>query len=77
MAVNNSNIENLAGLIRRTRKASGLSQSELAELAGIGKTLVFDLEKGHENIQFAKLKKVMKVLNIKMNLTGPLLDFKK
>ena len=33
------------------RKKSGLSQQQLAQLAGIGKTAVFDIDKGKETVQ--------------------------
>ncbi len=62
----------LASLIRDTRKWAGLSQSKLAEAAGVGKTLIFDLEKGHETVSYENLKKVLHILNIKIQLQSPL-----
>ncbi|MCX6326169.1 MAG: helix-turn-helix domain-containing protein [Bacteroidia bacterium] len=62
----------LAGIIRRHRKAARLSQLQLAEMAGIGKTVVFDIEKGKETIQLSTLRKMLKVLNIKVQLISPL-----
>lgn len=69
MAVKNTE---LSLLVRTHRKTAGLSQNELAELAGVGKTLVFDLEKGHEGIQLQNLKKILKVLNIRIQLIPPI-----
>jgi len=63
----------LAELIRKHRKAAGLSQLQLAEMAGIGKTAVFDLEKGKETIQLDTLRKILTVLNIKVQLLSPYL----
>jgi DNA-binding XRE family transcriptional regulator len=40
-----------AKVVRFHRKKSGLTQQELAKLAGVGKTVVFDLEKGKKSIQ--------------------------
>lgn len=72
MAVNNvSKNQNLAELVRTHRKRAGLSQTELAELAGVGKALIFDLEKGHEKLQFDKLKNILQVLNIKISFQPP------
>ena len=53
-------------MIKSSRKKAGLSQLELAELAGVGKTLVFNLEKGQANAQFENLLKILRVLNIKI-----------
>ncbi len=54
------------------RKAANLTQLELAELAGVGKTVVFDIEKGKKTVKLDTLMKILKVLNIEMQLTSPL-----
>jgi HTH-type transcriptional regulator/antitoxin HipB len=64
----------LARIIRRHRKAAKVSQLQLAEMAGVGKTVVFDLEKGKETIKLTTLRKILKVLNIKVILVSPLMD---
>ena len=64
----------LATFIRKHRKASGLSQLQLAEMAGVGKTSIFDLEKGKETIQLDTLRKILNVLNIKVQLISPLIN---
>jgi transcriptional regulator with XRE-family HTH domain len=64
----------LATVIRNHRKSAGLSQLRLAEMAGIGKTAVFDAEKGKETIQLDTLRKILKVLNIKVQLNSPLIN---
>ena len=64
----------LAGIIRKHRKASGLSQLQLAEMAGVGKTVVFDIEKGKETIQLNTLRKILTVLNIKVQLDSPYMN---
>ncbi len=66
--------ELLANVIRKHRKAAGLSQLQLAEMAGVGKTVVFDLEKGKETVQLNTLRKILKVLNIKIQLTSPIMS---
>ncbi|MCX6224103.1 MAG: helix-turn-helix domain-containing protein [Bacteroidia bacterium] len=64
----------LAKVIKKHRKAAGLSQIELAEMAGVGKTVVFDLEKGKETVQLDTLRKILSVLNIKVQLTSPFMN---
>ena len=66
--------QEIARLIRMHRKAAGLSRVRLAELAGVGKTVIYDIEKGKESVQLDTLRKILKVLNIKIELTSPLLD---
>lgn len=63
--------KNLSNLIRSYRKKAGLSQLELAELSGVGKTLIFDVEKGRSSIQLEKLLKILRVLNIKLSAEAP------
>jgi len=63
----------LARIVRQHRKAAHLSQLQLAELADVGKTVVFDIEKGKETVKLATLRKILKVLNIKVLLQSPLM----
>ncbi len=63
--------KNLSELVNASRKKAGLSQIELAELAGVGKTLIFNIEDGQINVHFEKLLKVLKVLNIKISIEAP------
>lgn len=55
------------------RKAASLTQLQLAELTGVGKTVVFDIEKGKETVKLNTLRKILKVLNIEIQLTSPLI----
>ena len=66
--------EELATIIKTHRKAANLTQLQLAEIAGVGKTVVFDIEKGKETVKLHTLRKILKVLNIDMRFTSPLLD---
>jgi y4mF family transcriptional regulator len=54
----------ISNIIQFHRKKSGLTQLQLAQLAGVGKTVIFDIEKGKETVQWNTLLKVLKVLNI-------------
>ena len=65
------NAQEIANIIRDCRKKSGLSQQGLAKLAGLGKTVIFDIEKGKETVQLNTLLKVLDVLNIRLFLETP------
>lgn len=45
----------IAKLIAYHRNRSGLTQQELATLAGVGKNLVYELEKGKEMVRLENL----------------------
>jgi len=66
--------QELAEVIRMHRKAARLSRIQLAELAGVGKTVIYDVEKGKDSVRLNTLQKILKVLNIKIILTSPLLE---
>ena len=66
--------DDLKTIVRLHRRLSGLSQAQLAKLAGVGKTVVFDIEHGKESVQFDTLKKVLAALNIKFILQSPVLE---
>ena len=67
-------IKEIGEVARYHRKKAGLTQQELAKLAGIGKTAVFDLEKGKQSIQLDTLRKILQVLNITIRLESPLME---
>lgn len=56
------------------RKKSGLSRNHLAEIAGVGKTVIYDIEKGKKSFRFDNLEKIFKVLNITINFSSPIID---
>ncbi|NOS92336.1 MAG: helix-turn-helix transcriptional regulator [Cyclobacteriaceae bacterium] len=62
----------LGNYIRTLRKKSGLTQIQLAEMVGVGKSVIFDLEKGKETVQLSTLVKILSGLNIKVKLLSPL-----
>ena len=65
--------EILGKIVLFHRKKSGLTQKQLAEMAGVGKTVVFDIEKGKATVQMNSLFRVLSVLNIMIELTSPLM----
>ena len=66
-------MKNIGNIIKYHRKKAGLSQKVLADVAGIGKTVVFDVEKGKETVQFKSIMNILKALNINILLDSPLM----
>ncbi|HUJ10521.1 MAG TPA: helix-turn-helix domain-containing protein [Verrucomicrobiae bacterium] len=64
--------QKLKDIIREHRKLSGLSQLQLAKLAGVGKTVVYDIEHGKESVQYDTLTKILRVLNVSISFQSPL-----
>lgn len=64
----------LSQLIQSHRKKAGLTQAQLATHAGVGKTVVWDLEHGKESVQWDTLQKILRVLNLTVEWRSPLLD---
>ena len=67
-------MDEIGALIRCHRKKAGLTQRELADLAGVGKTVVFDIEHGKASVQFDILQKVCDVLSIRIRLESPVME---
>lgn len=63
---------NLGDIIREHRKKSGLSRNELASLAGVGKTVIFDIEHNKISVRLNTILKILRVLNIRLILRSPL-----
>ncbi len=69
---------NLANIIKFHRKKSGLSRNELSRVSGVGKSTIFDIEKGKLAIQLDTLQKILSVLNVKIQFVSPLMkEFEK
>ena len=64
----------LKSIIRHHRRLCGLTQIEMARLAGVGKTVIFDIEHGKESVQLDTLRKVLAALNIQMVFQSPVLN---
>ena len=65
-------MSDIAPIIHAHRRKSGLTQNQLARIAGVGKTVVFDIEHGKLTVQLDTLLKILTVLNIKLVLETPL-----
>ena len=65
--------EQIAELVKYHRKQSGLSQFQLANFAGTGKTAIFDIEHAKKTVKLDTLVRVLNVLNISMRFESPLI----
>ncbi len=69
--IQDSFFEDLAGIVKEHRTQSGLTRIELAQLSGVGKTVVYDIEHAKKTVRLDTLIKILKVLNITLTLQGP------
>lgn len=65
-------IDEIAMAVRLHRKVAKLTQQQLAVLAGVGKTVIYDIEKAKTTIKLSTLISVLDTLNIKLTLQRPL-----
>jgi HTH-type transcriptional regulator/antitoxin HipB len=56
----------LGQMVRDTRKDQGLTQLDVAGLAGLSNRFVIDLEKGKETLQMQKVLDVMALLGLEL-----------
>lgn len=54
-------------LVRSVRKTLGLTQAELAELAGVGRRFVIELEAGHGRAELRKVADVMRAVGLEVS----------
>lgn len=52
--------------IKERRRAEGLTQSELAEMAGVGLRFIRDLEQGKASLRMDKVDQVLKLFGKKL-----------
>lgn len=69
-----NDMEEIGKIVRYHRKVSGLTQIELADLAGVGKTVIAEIESGKQTVKFKTLHRVLGALNIRMELSSPLMQ---
>ncbi|NQY75365.1 MAG: helix-turn-helix transcriptional regulator [Candidatus Margulisbacteria bacterium] len=63
-------------MIKHHRKQAQLTRLALANLAGVGKTVIYDIENGKRTIKLDTLMKILNILNIKVTLKSPLIERK-
>lgn len=62
--------EELGKIVKKERKAMGLTQAELALSSGTGMRFISDLENGKPTCQIGKTLTVLKTLGIRLTLSG-------
>lgn len=65
-------LTDLSEAVRYHRHRAELTRLELAQLAGVGKTVVFDIESGKRTVRVQTLLRVLDALNIRLSWTSPL-----
>lgn len=60
--------ESLGSAIRYYRTEAGLSQAQLAEIAGLNRTYLSNLESGKETEQVRRILRVLRQLGVRMTL---------
>ncbi len=65
--------QEIAAFVKFHRKKAGLSRNQLADFAGVGKTVIFDIENGKATVQAQSLSKVLMILNIRCVFQSPLM----
>ncbi|MEI8026908.1 MAG: helix-turn-helix domain-containing protein [Pseudomonadota bacterium] len=66
-------LEQLGRVIKFHRGKAGLTQVQLARLAGIGKTAVFDMENGKKSARIDTILNIFSVLNVRLLMVSPLM----
>ena len=66
--------EQLGHLITFHRKKAGLTQVGLAELAGVSRSVIQDLEAGKGRTVWMHVEAILTVLNVELQPAGPLVD---
>ena len=66
-------IYDIGKVVRYHRKEAGLSRIALAEISGVGKTSIYDIENGKTSVKMKTLLRILKVLNISLELSSPIM----
>ena len=53
--------------LRELRNKLGVSQEELANMAGLDRTYITSVERGKRNISIVNIEKIVKVLNVSLS----------
>ncbi len=72
--IDTETILKLGPIVQFHRRQAGLSRIDLANIAGVGKTVVYDIENGKETVRLNTLLKVLGSLNVSISLDSPLMD---
>lgn len=67
-------MQTLGEMVRVHRRKARLTQPGLAKLAGVSRSVVWDVEHGKETVQWDTLQKLFRVLNITIEWQSPILE---
>lgn len=60
----------LGAIIAHSRKSRGYTQQQFADVAGVGRRFVSDLENGKATVQLGKLLQVLTALGLDLEVKG-------
>jgi HTH-type transcriptional regulator/antitoxin HipB len=60
--------EDLGNLVREKRESSGMTQRQLAELAGVSRLWLLHVERGHPGAEFGRVLQLVASLDLKFDL---------
>ena len=66
-----TNMDEVAEIVRRTRKSQKISQTILSQASNVGLRFVGEIERGKPSVQFDKLLSVLTSLGIAVKLELP------
>lgn len=66
-------MKEFGAIVQFHRKQAGLSRIDLADIAGVGKTVIYDIENGKDTIRLNTMLKVLNALNISVSVDSPLM----
>lgn len=66
--------KDIASLVVFHRKKAGSTQVELAEIAGVSRFIVQEIEAGRDRTRWKHMLSVLESLNLKLEPKGPLVD---
>ena len=61
-------VKDIGDMVRKERKAQGMTQSQLADLCGVGLSFVSNLENGKPTLEAGKMLRVVNTLGLDLVL---------
>lgn len=71
--ININMMKEFGAIVQFHRKQAGLSRVSLADIAGVGKTAIYDIENGKDTVRLNTLLKVLDTINISVSIDSPLM----
>lgn len=68
MEVNTINL--IGEKLKEYRKSKGFTQQDIADLSGVSRKVISELEQGKDTIQFNIVLKILSVTDLKLEITG-------